>query len=89
MLSILVNSGFAPAILVPGDDRRIYSMITINGDYEIYSKYVSKPSSHSKGSKLWQFNFSEEELANILGYSNSNKELYFILICGQKNLHKS
>ena len=32
MLSCLINNGLAPAIIEPGDSRRIYKLTTDNGD---------------------------------------------------------
>lgn len=43
LLTRLVNSGFAPAIIEEGEKRRIYSLANDFGDYTVYAKYASKP----------------------------------------------
>ncbi|SFP36910.1 hypothetical protein [Salibacterium halotolerans] len=85
LLSVLVNNEVAPAIVHPSDDpRRIYSVTTNNGDFEIYSKYVTEPGDRQKNnSKLWNFNFSKEEVQSINQYKSEDKTVLFALLCGQ------
>lgn len=89
MLSCLINNGLAPAIIEPGDSRRIYKMMTDNGDYQIYAKYVSSPlRRQKKDAQLWQFIFSPDEVEYIRSYVGNGK-LYFVLICGRDKLQDS
>jgi len=90
LLSCFVNNGLAPAIIEPGDSRRIYKITTDNGDYQIYAKYVSAPLKRQKTDiQLWQFVFSRDEVDFIRKYEENNKTLYFALICGQERLQDS
>jgi hypothetical protein len=90
MLSCMINNGLAPAIIEPGDSRRIYSLTTNNGDYQIYAKYVSAPLKRQKKDvQLWQFTFLPDEIKFIKDNKEANKKLYFVLICGQKTLQNS
>ncbi|MGG3772962.1 hypothetical protein [Heyndrickxia faecalis] len=87
MLSCLINSGLAPAIIEPGDSRRIYNLTTNNGDYLLYAKYVSSPLRRQKrDAQLWQFTFSPEEREYIRNYNGNLEKLYFSLICGREKL---
>lgn len=90
MLSCLINSGLTPAIIEPGDKRRIYNLGTDNGDYKIYAKYASSPTRRKKKEgQLWQFSFSTEEIQFIRNYDGNGKRLYFVLICGRDKLQNS
>jgi len=90
MLSCFINNGLAPAIIEPGDSRRIYKLTTDSGDYQLYAKYVSSPlRRQKKDAQLWQFNFNPEEVKYIRNYKENGLKLYFILICGQKKLQNS
>lgn len=83
LLSVLINNGVAPAIVSPGENRRIYSMTTDEATYEIYTKYASSPSSRMNTSaRLWSFSFSNDEIEMIKEYENNGKKYLFALICG-------
>ena len=76
MLSCLINNGLAPAIIEPGDSRRIYKLSTDNGDYQLYAKYVSSPSRRQKkDAQLWQFIFSPDEVKYIRNYQDNGQKL--------------
>ncbi|MGG0936980.1 hypothetical protein ABHN11_12830 [Brevibacillus centrosporus] len=90
MLSGLINNGLAPAIIEPGESRRIYSIATDKGDYLVYAKYVSAPlKRQNKETQLWQFVFSPDEIDYIQNFEENNKSIYFALICGQERLQDS
>ena len=90
MLSGLVNNGIAPAIIEPGDSRRIYSLTTNSGNYRIYAKFVSTPTKRQKAdTQLWQFTFSPKEIQYIRDYREDNHKIYFAFICGQQDLQNS
>lgn len=73
-----------PAIVEPGDHRRIYKVMTNNGNHKIYSKYVSSPSKRKNhGSRLWQFIFTSDEIQMINAYDDTPQcKVLFALICG-------
>lgn len=85
LLSQMVNSGFAPAIIEEGEKRRVYSLSNNYGDYKIYAKYVSKPDNDKLDSKRWDFTFSPEELANIQKEEDINQYI-FAFVCGLEEL---
>ncbi|QRG65971.1 hypothetical protein [Brevibacillus choshinensis] len=90
MLSGLINNGLAPAIIEPGESRRIYSVSTDKGDYQIYSKYVSAPlKRQNKDTQLWQFAFSHDEIEFLKNFRKNGRKLCFALICGQEKLQDS
>jgi len=72
MLSCLINEGWAPAIIEPGDSSRVYSITTDFGDFQIYAKYKSNGSG-SQDTHLWHFQFSSEEIRKIRVLSKEDK----------------
>lgn len=86
LLSQLVNSGFAPAIIERGDTRRIYSFSNDFSDFKVYAKYVAKPASNESESKRWDFSFNPEEVNTILEDTTINM---FAFICGVRNFKGS
>lgn len=86
LLSQLVNSGFAPAIIEKGESRRIYSIANDYDDFNVYAKYVAKPTSNYKNSKKWDFNFNVEEVQAILNDRTIN---IYGFICGIDKLKDS
>ncbi|WP_340673624.1 hypothetical protein [Brevibacillus agri] len=90
LLSCFVNRGLAPAIIEPGESRRIYKLATNDGDFRIYAKYVSASLPRQKNDvRLWQFIFSPEEVEYIREYKEIKTTLYFALICGQERMQDS
>lgn len=90
LLSGLINSGFAPAIIEQADNRRLYSITANTGDYMIYAKYASEPLARkNKEVQLWQFVFVQDEIEIIRQFLESNKRYYFALICGKKEFKGS
>ncbi len=91
LMSVLINNGIVPVIIERGESRRIYTMTTNKGNYEIYAKYVSSPIKRkNKDVKLWHFNFSYDEVQSIKNYEEKDKNYYFALICGyQDNFQES
>ncbi|MGG3792525.1 hypothetical protein [Geobacillus thermodenitrificans] len=90
LLSNLINSGFCPAIIEQGENRRIYTFTNDSGEYLIFAKYVSKPlPRQNEDVQIWQFTFSQEEIEKIRKYEDSNIRHYFALICGRKGLKNS
>ncbi len=90
LLSVLINNGIAPAIVEPGDSRRIYSITTDNGEYQIYTKYVSNSTKRRNNhARLWQFVFSNDEIEVIKNYKDNGKKFIFALICGQEKFQDS
>ncbi|WYP26036.1 hypothetical protein NSQ54_17170 [Alkalihalobacillus sp. FSL W8-0930] len=87
LLSLLVKTGFVPAIIEEGESNQIYK-ITTNYDYVFYSKYLSKTSSESKKDSTWQFQFSELELKRIRDLS-PNEKFIFAFVCGRLGLRES
>ncbi|MFH7819164.1 hypothetical protein [Neobacillus thermocopriae] len=81
-LSRLINSGFAPAIIEKGENRRIYDLSTNFGDFIVYTKYLSKQANNGQD-KLWHFTFSLDEMNRILQDDTINM---FAFICGVKEL---
>lgn len=90
LLSCFVNNGLAPAIIEPGDSRRIYKIATNKGDFQIYAKYVSAPIKRQRTDvQLWQFIFSPDEVEFIRKHEDTNHTLFFVLICGQERMQDS
>ncbi|EPZ47369.1 hypothetical protein [Alicyclobacillus acidoterrestris] len=90
MLSYLINRGLAPAIIEPGEDRRIYSLSTNHGDFQIYAKYLSVPARRQgSGVKIWNFSFTPDEVKSIKEHLDGWGNMYFALICGQERLQDS
>ncbi len=86
LLSVFINNGMAPAIVEPGENRRIYSVTTDEGEYEIYTKYASMPGKRkNKHTKIWTFSFSTEEMERIKQYRDNGKKYAFAFVCGQHN----
>lgn len=84
LLSGFVNNGVAPAIIEPGDSRRIYKIANDQGEYRIYAKYSSSPLKRKKQTtQLWQFHFSKEEIMEVKGIEESNVIYKFAFICGK------
>lgn len=86
LLSQLVNSGFAPAIIEKGESRRIYKLANDYSDYTLYCKYIKSPKTNEKGSVTWNFIFSAEEVQVIL--TNTAIDMYGF-VCGMENLRGS
>lgn len=83
LLSVFINDGIAPAIVEPGESRRIYSITIDQGEYGIYTKYASMPGKRkNKHIKIWSFSFSAEELERIKQYQDNGKNYLFAFICG-------
>jgi len=83
LLSVFINNGIAPAIVEPGENRRIYSVTTDQGEYEIYTKYASMPAKRkNEHIKIWTFSFSAEEVERIKQYRDNGKKCVFAFICG-------
>ncbi|WP_217587479.1 hypothetical protein [Lentibacillus saliphilus] len=88
LLSRLVKSGFAPAIIEEGEKRRIYSLANDFGDYTVYAKYASKPHGDRAETKRWDFWFSPDEL---LSFQDGKRveEYIFAFVCGLEELKDS
>lgn len=85
LLSKLVNSGFAPAIVEKEvKDARLYLVSNDYGDYSIYTKYISNADANRKNEKRWDFLFNASEI-NYLK-EKVDEQPIIALICGQKNL---
>ncbi|ASS69287.1 hypothetical protein NYE70_22095 [Paenibacillus sp. FSL R5-0407] len=90
LLSGLINSGFAPAIIEQAENRRLYNITANTGDFMIYSKYASEPLARQKKDvQLWQFVFVQDEIEMIRNFTENNKKYYFALICGKKEFKGS
>src|SRR5690625_3631093 len=88
LLSQLINSGFAPAIMEKEvDEARLYSISNDHGDYEIYTKYISTTDTNKKKEKRWDFLFSASEISYLK--EQVNEQLIIALICGEKALRGS
>ena len=72
MLSCLINEGWAPAIIEPGDSSRVYSITTDFGDFQIYAKYKSNGSG-SQDTHSWHFQFTPDEIRKIGALSKEKK----------------
>ena len=88
LLSRLVGTGFAPAIIEEGDKRRIYSLANDFGDYTVYAKYASKPNTNNVNSSRWNFQFSSDELT-IIEDDDQLDRYIFAFICEVENLRDS
>lgn len=88
LLSRLVNSGFAPAIIDEGEKRRIYSLANNYGDYTVYAKYASKPDANRSETKRWDFVFSPDELVSIQNVKRL-EQYVFAFVCGVEELKDS
>lgn len=86
-LSVLFNNDMTPALVENGNERRIYDVYTDTGDYRIYMKYRSKPTTDKDDYTSWQFNFNQQEIGEFKEKINENIKL--ILICGKENLKDS
>lgn len=86
LLSQLVNSGFAPAIIDQGEARRVYEIANNTADFKVYAKYVSKPVNTEVENKRWDFSFNEEEIQTVLNDVSMNM---FAFVCGIDSLRDS
>ena len=86
LLSQLVNSGFAPAIIDQGEARRVYEITNNTADFKVYAKYVSKPVNTEVENKRWDFSFNEEEVQTVLNDVSMNM---FAFVCGIDSLRDS
>ena len=86
-LSVLFNNNMVPALVENGSDRRIYDVTTNDGDFRLYMKYRTKPSTDNDLLTSWQFMFNKEEIEEL---KNKCKEgIRLILICGKEDLKDS
>lgn len=86
LLSQLVNSGFAPAIIDQGEARRVYEIVNDVADFKVYAKYISKPVNRDTENRRWDFTFSLEEVQAILKDDSMNM---FAFLCGIDGLRDS
>ncbi|ACB84378.1 hypothetical protein [Natranaerobius thermophilus] len=92
LLSVLVNNEFSPVMIEAGNKRKIYGLFTDNGDeYQIYSKFLSKPSSNGQNSSTWSFVFSDNEIEEIktIKGKKQGKDTIFAFICSQNKLNNT
>ena len=85
LISKLITSGFAPAIMEKEFDKsRLYSISNDHGDYSIFTKYVTTPVANNNNEKRWDFSFNP----NVVIYLKEiiDKEPIIALICGEKAL---
>lgn len=83
LLSFFINNGIAPAIVEPGESRRIYSVTTDQEEYEIYTKYASMPGKRkNEHIKIWTYSFSGEELERVKQCQKNGDKYLFAFICG-------
>jgi len=88
LLSKLINSGFAPAIMEKEmEDARLYLITNDHGDYSIYTKYISTTDANRKKEKRWVFLFSANEITYLK--ERINEQPIIALICGENNLRGS
>jgi len=81
LLSKLINSGFAPAIMEKEmEDARLYLITNNHGDYSIYTKYISTTDANRKNEKRWVFLFSANEITYLK--ERVNEQPIIALICG-------
>lgn len=86
-LSVLFNNKMVPALVENGSERRIYDVTTNDGDYRLYMKYRTKPSTDNDDLTSWQFSFTEEEIEDFR--NNCQETARLILICGKEELKNS
>lgn len=92
-LSYLLNNGIVPALFEDRADsnRKIYDFTTNDGDFRVYVKFSESPSSESdlKGSKIWNFPFTDKQIEEIKSIEKCSRKLYFVFVCGRKALNRS
>jgi len=90
LLSRLVKTGFAPAIIEHGEKRRIYSLSNDLGEYKIYTKYLSKPTRVNRRSIRWDFPFTTDEVREIKSF-NSGEEINYLFgfVCTKDEMKDS
>ncbi|OWR33163.1 hypothetical protein CDO73_01270 [Saccharibacillus sp. O23] len=82
LLSDLTSKKITPVILSSTDVRRIYLLDSDKGTFKVFTKYVSSPTNKNQENKrLWQFNFSSEEIKEIHKLKEFNESVKFVLIC--------
>ena len=86
-LSVLFNNRMIPALVENGTERRIYDVVTNSGNYRIFMKYRTKPSTDNNDLSSWQFMFNNEEVDDFR--NNLNESILLILICGKEELKDS
>lgn len=90
LLSRLVKTGFAPAIIEGGTNRRIYSLFNDHGEYNIYAKYISKPNTSNSSRSRWNFTFTADEVQEIKSFNKDNEDKYlFGLVCALEKMKGS
>jgi len=92
-LSYVMNNGVKPALFEGrnASGRKVYDFTTNAGDFRVYVKYISKPTSPSKKNekKIWSFSYTEDQVDELNEIMNTNRDFLFCCICGEEELHKS
>lgn len=86
-LSVLFNNKMIPALVENGTERRIYNVMTNEGNYRIFMKYRTKPSTDNNDLSSWQFMFNDVEIDDFR--NNLKESILLILICGKEELKDS
>lgn len=90
VLSMLLNNKICPALVESGKDRQVYEFTTDQGDFKLFLKYRSAPTTKNEDIyRSWQFNFTESDLKELHQYIEEEKHLSVGLVCGESELGKS
>lgn len=89
ILSFFINNGIYPALVEPGKDRQIYEFTTDQGDFKLFTKYRSIPTTSSEAYTSWTFIFTDNDIKELNEYLASSKHLSVGLICGDSTLSSS
>lgn len=88
LLSKLIESGFAPAILEKElNEGRLYTVTNDFGTYYIFMKYIYEGNKNARQETRWNFMVTQSEIEFIKEHREKN--LVIALICGNKNLQGS
>lgn len=89
-LSYLVTNKIAPTLFEAGDTSKIVNFETNYGNYKVYTKYSRLCKKAKKtGERKWDIYFTENEMSCIRELQESNKKLYFVLICTDPNMREN
>ncbi len=88
-LSHLFNKKIDPALVEDGADRQVYDFTTDKGNFRLFLKYRSEPTTKTESYNSWQFGFSKSEIKELNDYIKLDKQIVIGLICGQEPKNES
>ena len=98
VLSFMINHKIAPAIVEPGEKRRVYSIENDRGRFQLFIKYAVKKKNLLKSDErkrkdeinvLWNFEFNLSEIEQFVKMDNLNQEVLLVLLAVHEKYDES